>query len=194
MDIRSNNYDLPNEINVDKFIEEARKYQAEKNYHMANILLEYLINYKYMNLKDKILVLAIKSFIDTKTNDIISLRRIAASVINDLSKDINSTELDSDTENQILKILFRAASEESKVKLRFNDVKTNSKILTFSNDIDLNDDSEVNYLASFFFWKCNIFAKRLELTDSRKDTINEINSKYMLSLDEITVQVSILYF
>lgn len=193
MDIRSNNYDLPNEINVDKFIEEARKYQSEKNYRMANFMLEYLISYKFLNLKEKILVLAIKSFIDTKTNDLVSLRRIATTVINDLNKDINSSELDTEMENQIVKILFRAATEESKIKIVYGNKNINSHVLSFSDEIDSTDNSEVNYLSSFFFWKCNIFAKRLELTENRKDTINEITSKYMQSLDEITLQVIIIF-
>ena len=173
--IESANRILSGELNIEEMFNQARKQQAEKKFYSATNTLE-LICLNKLDFKDSILYLAIKSFIDNKTSNINSLRRLAHKLLFDFNKEMNSHEImEQESENQYMKILYRAGCEEETIKLQSNEI------------------AEINYLGCFLFWKCYLFQKRIEPLESRKLFTEEIEKKYFKSLDEVSLQVSILF-
>lgn len=199
---KSVNYILEKEININGILDSVRKLQKEGKEAEALFLLEIIIlqinnfinpklihkdnkiNKSNINtdLPNKIIAYTIQSFIAVKVNNLNTLRKIANDFIIKYSElYFNNDNLELEYENYYLKVLYRTGIEESKCCLLKSKALNISKLLA----------SELNYISTMMYWKANNFAKNIIDDISRNKLVNEINSLYINSLEEVSANVNI---
>lgn len=171
--LKSSSFILDNEIETEDFITQARQQQKEKKYSTAEYLLNLTKAYPHIQLKNKFLIFSIDSFIASKTDDIYELRRISNRLLTKYHKDFyTSDSLEKEMENYYIKILYRSACLEDKMKI----------------------NKEMNYLVGFLFWKTELYCKRLKNSqvnnEDRESNFSEINERYMKTLNILSEIVS----
>lgn len=171
--LKSSSFILDNEISVDDFINKAREQQGNKLYAKAKHNLDLVSKYPHTEFKNKILTMAIRSFVDAKVGNIDELRiaanKLLTKHLKSLASSIEAGEAEIELQN--LKILYRVANEES------NQTIDNTRI------------TEINYLYTLLLFKANLLAKRSVNKESTEKLAEEINKKYMESLEKVSAQL-----
>jgi hypothetical protein len=171
--LKSSSFILDNEISVEEFINKARELQGSKLYGKAKYNLDLVMKYPHTEFKNKILAFAIRSFVDAKVGNINELRIVANKLLTKhfktLSSSIESGEAEIELQN--IKILYRVANEES------------------TQTIEETTTSEINYLYTLLLFKANLIAKRSVNKQSTEILAEEVNRKYMESLEKVSTQL-----